>query len=182
MAEWWQSIAQFFGDIRNGLWLKAVGAFLFALSMDFLDAHPSAMPLVYLMLIDLVLGLWRAWGANRLSWAGVKRGVVKFGVYGVALIIAHHVDEGFGSGVLEKNFTWGTCCLLISAEALSAFRHLEKIGGHKLPAWIFARLRHFSDSLENPGRRSDDWRPRRSSDLVTAPVRVTNEEEDRHGH
>lgn len=102
-------------------------------------AHVS---LVWLLCLDYALGVAHALKENTFCMRRACRGLGKFFVYGVGIIIAQKADIGMGLDPRTlASLTTALCAYLSANEAWSCFKHLEAFG-FPLPPWLKGKLQH----------------------------------------
>lgn len=133
-------------EMAQNLWVKIMGSFMFTIFSSMYAPISNLVPLlIFLMMFDFVLGVWRAGVENRISSAGFRKGFYKIILYfcGISVIclFAATMKETFGSSLHIDVFSVG---FLSANEALSCLSHLAKLG-FPVPAWLIEKLQEFHD-------------------------------------
>lgn len=106
--------------------------------------------LVTLVVVDSVLGFYKAWKSKSISSRAFGRVMEKVLLYSCALIAGHVVTVVFSSKPLMAGiFEWFNNLLLagiVVRESLSIFENIAEIKPGLLPAWLMKRFRLFDDS------------------------------------
>lgn len=146
LAEMADSLNEMGLEIAQNLWVKIMGSFVFTICSSMYAPISNLVPLLlFLMMFDFVLGVWRAGVENRISSAGFRKGFYKIILYfcGVSVIclFAATMKETFGSSLHIDIFSVG---FLSANEALSCLSHLAKLG-FPVPHWLVEKLQEFHD-------------------------------------
>jgi len=152
------SVGEAFRNTFTWSFLRAGVALVFAgvssvLSWVFDLAHPSMVFLLWLVLIDSVLGAACAWSEHRFSIkVFVRLGGTKLFAYALIFIVTHVSDKGIGLDGFILNITVALSCYAISGEAGSALRKINKLFPGYVPIWALDRLDRLHSGFE---RRTD---------------------------
>ena len=133
-------------EIVQNIWVKVMGSFFITIVSSMYAPISNLVPLlIFLMIFDFVLGVWRAGAENRISSAGFRKGFYKIILYfcGISVIclFAATMKETFGSSLHIDIFSVG---FLSANEALSCLDHLTKLG-FPVPKWLVVKLQEFHD-------------------------------------
>ena len=154
MDDYWEMLVDFIKSLFVYFQFKTFCA-LFGSICFFLfgeNIRDSLIPsLLLLMVLDYVLGFARGWVTHRISSGKMKRGLFKFILYGIAIIVSVHINQALT--VLIPYFAGVNICpfliaYLIINEALSVLEHLTYFGV-PLPSKIVSRLRAYRDCIMN---------------------------------
>jgi toxin secretion/phage lysis holin len=144
-------VREFFGDAV----VKTASALLGGVFLGWLGGPSAAVTaLIVLMSVDFLLGFCRAWKASRISPSKLKYGFLKFFLYALAIIAAHHVDEALNSQVepllhVRVKFRDFLIIYLAVCDGLSIFKHLHCLGV-PIPHQIINRLETLKDCKITP--------------------------------
>lgn len=146
LAEMVDSITEMGLEIAQNLWVKIMGSFVFTIFGSMYAPISNLVPLlIFLMIFDFILGVWRAGVENRITSTGFRKGFYKIILYfcGISVIclFAATMKETFGSSLHIDIFSVG---FLSANEALSCLTHLTKLG-FPVPHWLVEKLQEFHD-------------------------------------
>lgn len=105
--------------------------------------------LTVLMVMDFVLGFWRAWRSGLISGDKMKHGLIKFLLYAMTIMTGVEIQKMFTA--FEVGFAlrdWMVGYLLLN-EGMSCLEHLSAMGV-PLPVWLLKRLRKYRGCLFTP--------------------------------
>lgn len=138
---WWGVVCAVIGTALGGIWTMAV-------------------LLTALVLLDYVLGFWRAWRSGCLRRSKGIAGLGKFFFYALAGLVAALVEASINQSAPVRvpvcDIVLGYLCV---NEGLSCFEHLAYFGV-PLPTGLRERLREYRDTLCAPHapQPPQDWR------------------------
>ena len=133
---------------------KSCGAFLVAcLSLAVGGFDQLIVSLMWLMILDFLLGFSRAWKECHISGSKMKHGIMKFILYGVAIQIGLHMQYtlaylkptvmGVDLSIALRD--WLIAYLVLN-EGLSCMSHLSYFG-IPIPTRLIKRLKSYRDCI-----------------------------------
>lgn len=146
MTEMFDAFSEIGLEIVNNLGTKIMGSFIITIIGSMYAPIANLVPLlIFLMMFDFILGVWRAGVENRLSSHGFRKGFYKIILYfcGISVIclFAATMKETFGTALHIDIFSVG---FLSANECLSCLTHLSKLG-FPVPQWLVIKLQAFHD-------------------------------------
>jgi phage-related holin len=108
--------------------------------------------LFILMIVDTVLGFFRAWTDKRVSDEGFGKILKKFIVYSSVLIVAHVMTHFVINGQKSELFNWVDDTLFIVMmlkEAISIFKNIALLMPDFLPKKLIEKLEGIEDQILN---------------------------------
>jgi hypothetical protein len=110
--------------------------------------------LIYLaivVLIDTILGIWRAYKHNQISSAKFGGFIIKVVLYGLFLVMIHSLSSFSNSDWAKYIFTYlKELCFaaLLVREGISIIENIGAIKKDLIPVWILKRLKAFDETGE----------------------------------
>lgn len=160
MDDYWVMLTDFLKSLFVYPWFKAICAGTCSCIIWLVgdEIRNTLIPSLFLlMFLDYALGFIRGWQTHRISSGKMKRGLLKFILYGIAIIVSVHVNQAVATlvpyfkGINLRPFL---IAYLIINEGLSVLEHLTFFGV-PLPSKIVKRLRAYRDCIMN----TDDLLP-----------------------
>lgn len=105
--------------------------------------------LVIMIMIDTILGVWKAFKYGNLSSARFGGLVVKSVLYAMFLVVIHNLTNFSTNTVTTSIFQWveELCyAALLVREAISIIENIGAIKPDLLPKWILKRLKSFDEN------------------------------------
>jgi len=102
--------------------------------------------LVIMIIIDTILGVWKAFKYGNLSSARFGGLVIKSVLYAIFLVVIHNLTNFSTNDVTKSIFMWveELCyAALLVREAISIIENIGAIKPDLLPVWILKRLKSF---------------------------------------
>ena len=102
--------------------------------------------LVIMIMIDTILGVWKAFKYGNLSSARFGGLVIKSVLYAIFLVVIHNLTNFSTNDVTKSIFMWveELCyAALLVREAISIIENIGAIKPDFLPVWILKRLKSF---------------------------------------
>ena len=159
LLEFYEYLARYIADLSVGVAVKGAVAgavWLFLLMFDL--NNPAHKALVLLMCFDYLLGAAHALNADNFISRYFWRGLAKFLVYGIAVVIADLADRGMGPVLFGFSFSAAVCAYLVANEAISSLTHLGEFGV-PIPPWIMERLRRYRNNIERAPKQPHPAEP-----------------------
>lgn len=165
IIELYDSFSEVGAEITQNAGYKIMVSFLVTIfsSMYLPIAHLVPL-LIFLMMFDFILGVWKAGVEHKISSTGFRKGFYKIILYfcGISVIclFAATMRETFGTSLQMDIFAVGFLC---ANECLSCLSHLAKLG-FPIPVWLVNMLQEFHDdpymfvkeNLNHPHRERAD--------------------------
>lgn len=104
--------------------------------------------LVIMIMIDTILGVWKAFKYGKLSSARFGGLVIKSVLYAIFLVVIHNLTNFSTNDVTKSIFMWveELCyAALLVREAISIVENIGAIKPDLLPVWILKRLKSFDE-------------------------------------
>lgn len=104
--------------------------------------------LVIMIMIDTILGVWKAFKYGNLSSARFGGLVIKSVLYAIFLVVIHNLTNFSTNDVTKSIFMWveELCyAALLVREAISIVENIGAIKPDLLPVWILKRLKSFDE-------------------------------------
>ena len=104
--------------------------------------------LVIMIMIDTILGVWKAFKYGNLSSARFGGLVIKSVLYAIFLVVIHNLTNFSTNDVTKSIFMWveELCyAALLVREAISIIENIGAIKPDFLPVWILKRLKSFDE-------------------------------------
>ena len=105
--------------------------------------------LVIMIMIDTILGVWKAFKYGNLSSARFGGLVIKSVLYAIFLVVIHNLTNFSTNDVTKSIFMWveELCyAALLVREAISIIENIGAIKPDLLPVWILKRLKSFDEN------------------------------------
>jgi len=105
--------------------------------------------LVIMIMIDTILGVWKAFKYGKLSSARFGGLVIKSVLYAIFLVVIHNLTNFSTNDVTKSIFMWveELCyAALLVREAISIIENIGAIKPDLLPVWILKRLKSFDEN------------------------------------
>lgn len=143
-------IGMYLSQIFNLKTLKVILSFI-AVWVTYLigEGTQALWALLWLYIIDFIIWFSRACYLWEFQMYKMKRGIIKFILYGVAIIVGHMLDLL----VMHQDIDYGAQNIIIIylgvTEALSVLKHLARFG-LKIPMRLIAKLEGIKNELDTP--------------------------------
>lgn len=125
--------------------LSFVGKFLVVLVSIIAPIHATMLALGFLVVVDLVLGIWVARKSGvPITSAGLRRTLVKLVLFQVGLVTAFIVETYLAKGVFPIVQTFSA--MVSISELVSVFENINKISGVNVLGKLIESLRSKNDS------------------------------------
>lgn len=146
LAEVYDSFSEVGVEIAQNLGYKIMVSFMVTIFSSMYVPIAHLVPLlIFLMMFDFVLGVWKAGVERKISSTGFRKGFYKIILYfcGISVIclFAATMKETFGTSLHIDIFAVG---FLSANECLSCLAHLSKLG-FPVPVWLVSMLQEFHD-------------------------------------
>lgn len=146
LAEVYDSFSEVGVEIAQNLGYKIMVSFMVTIFSSMYVPIAHLVPLlIFLMMFDFVLGVWKAGVEHKISSTGFRKGFYKIILYfcGISVIclFAATMKETFGTSLHIDIFAVG---FLSANECLSCLSHLSKLG-FPVPVWLVNMLQEFHD-------------------------------------
>lgn len=148
MTEFMTYLGEYFRDLAQGFVIKGPLACLGSCLAGFLGGWDQLIDMLFLLMcVDFLLGFWRAWHRRAFSMKKLKRGLVKFIFYALAVMVFVALDAALAevAGSLVRIPMRDLVIIyLCVCETLSAVKHLTAFGV-PFPAALISSLESFRD-------------------------------------
>lgn len=140
---------QYLGDIFSNWLFKTIISFVFmCLWFMFWHITISIYALLILYAIDFILWFGIAFHENKISLAKLKKGILKFILYGIAIITWNLVDVTLAWHTINIWLKYFIVIYLAITEAISVFKHLAYCNV-KLPTRLIKALEQYKWKLDD---------------------------------
>lgn len=151
MNELWKELLSRIHELLSMAWLKGALAALVGVLLGGWSGVHTAFSI--LLLVDLVLGVWRAWREGTLDPRVARnKTLAKLGLYWLLLIAAHQVDEVIPGDSFAST---ATLSYLSLTEFLSILRNASAIYGRPLTPFGWRKLLDELGVTDEKGQKRD---------------------------
>jgi hypothetical protein len=138
--------------IKSVVYAIASGAFVF-----FVPLKGFILFVLFLVIFDLYTGRKAARHRGELMHSkGLKRTVLKFIMYFIALLIARGVEVVFMQGFFEGSFVWTISAVICWTEVKSNFENIGEVTGNDLWKVIASKVPSINDWVMPKKKKGDE--------------------------
>lgn len=130
------------------IYLKGIKTFISLLILELIELIGWMDLIIHALLVLMILDFWfgflQAYRDNKFSWERLKTGIIKFILYGIAIIVGSQTDIIAFHTTIEFGFRNFFIVYLGITESLSVIKHFSHFG-LKFPSKLISALETFRE-------------------------------------